>query len=168
MRWPCPQLPPARRLPITGSLTALLAVLALSGCASIMHGTTQQIGVSSAPTGARVVVDGNQRGITPIVLDLERKRIHSISVQADGYQPFEMALTRSTSGWVWGNIVFGGLIGLAVDAATGGLYKLSPETVSAELQRSGVEWSDDEGALFVRLLSAQDVSAERIGTLVRE
>ena len=151
-----------------GWAVIVFTVMTTAGCASIMHGTTQQIGVSSSPTGARVFVNGNQGGVTPAVLNLSRKSIHTISLQSDGYEPFEMALTRSVSGWVWGNIVFGGIIGLAVDASTGGLYKLSPEQVGAELRRDGVEWSTDEDLLFVRLLSREDAELERIGTLVRE
>ncbi len=46
-----------------------------------------------------------------------------------------MALNRKVSVWVWGNIVFGGLIGLPIDALTGGLYKIEPDVVSAELIR---------------------------------
>jgi hypothetical protein len=38
------------------------------------------------------------------------------------------------SGWIWGNLAFGGLIGLAVDFGTGGGYQLSPESLSAPLQ----------------------------------
>jgi hypothetical protein len=37
-----------------------------------------------------------------------------------------------TSTWEWGNIIFAGLIGLAVDAWTGGMYELSQDKVSAE------------------------------------
>jgi hypothetical protein len=29
-----------------------------------------------------------------------------------GYQPIDLALTGSVSGWVWGNVAFGGLTGL--------------------------------------------------------
>jgi heptaprenylglyceryl phosphate synthase len=50
-----------------------------------------------------------------------------------GYQPIDLTLTRSVSGWVWGNIAIGGLIGLAVDAIDGGMYKLSPDQLSATL-----------------------------------
>lgn len=163
-----PQRSPVPGRKRLGWAVIAITVLTTTGCASIMHGTTQQIGVSSSPTGATVLVNGNQRGVTPAVLDLSRKSIHTISLQSDGYEPFEMALTRSVSGWVWGNIVFGGIIGLAVDAGTGGLYKLSPEQVGAELRREGVEWSADEDLLFVRLLSVEDRELERIGTLVRE
>jgi hypothetical protein len=48
-----------------------------------------------------------------------------------------MQLHRGTSGWVWGNIVFGGLIGLVVDASTGAMYKLTPEQVHAQFQVAG-------------------------------
>ncbi len=51
----------------------------------------------------------------------------------NGYQTFDATLTREASGWVWGNIVFGGLIGLAVDAIDGGFYNLTPKEVKAAL-----------------------------------
>lgn len=87
----------------------------------------------------------------------------------DGYQPLEMGLTRSVSGWVWGNIVFGGIIGLAVDAITGGLYKLSPEQVSAQLQRAGGDAAADGGdALVLTVILRPGPGMERVGTLQRE
>jgi hypothetical protein len=33
------------------------------------------------------------------------------------------------SGWVWGNIAFGGLIGLGVDFISGGAYQLYPDNL---------------------------------------
>jgi hypothetical protein len=80
-----------------------------------------------------------------------------------------MGLTRSVSGWVWGNIVFGGIIGLAVDAITGGLYKLSPEQVSAQLQRAGGDAAADGGdALVLTVILRPGPGMERVGTLQRE
>jgi hypothetical protein len=37
---------------------------------------------------------------------------------------------------VWANLVFGGIPGLAVDAITGGLYKVAPEEVTATLKEA--------------------------------
>lgn len=156
----------ALRAPVALALLASLAFLA--GCASIMHGTTQQIAVSSSPTGAQVSVNGMQHGITPVIADLKRKDGHIIKVTLDGYQPFEMGLTRSTSGWVWGNIVFGGIIGLAVDAMTGGLYKLAPEQVSAQLQRADLQTAEGSEVLLVTVMLRPVVGMERVGQLVRE
>lgn len=155
-------------LPAALALALLLQLLVLTGCASIMHGTTQQIAVSSSPTGAQVSVNGTQRGTTPVIADLKRKDNHVIRVTLDGYAPYEMALTRSTSGWVWGNLVFGGLPGLAVDAITGGLYKLSPEQVSAELARADLQVAEGGDVLVVTVVLRPEAGMERIGTLVRE
>lgn len=104
-----------------------------AGCGTIIHGTTQQIAITSVPTGAAVMVDTTAYGDTPVTVELRRKDRHIIRIMLEGYQPFELVTRRSTSGWVWGNIIFGGLIGLVVDASTGGMYKLSPEQVEATL-----------------------------------
>ena len=40
-----------------------------------------------------------------------------------------MTLTPHLSGWAFGKIVFGGFIGLAVDAISGGLYQFTPDQV---------------------------------------
>ena len=149
-------------------LFVLSSLPLLVGCASIIHGTTQQIGISSSPTGAEVTVDGMQHGITPVVVDLKRKDTHTIHVTLDGYQPFEIPLTRSVSGWVWGNLVFGGIPGLAIDAITGGLYKLAPEQVSAQLQRSQFSVADGGDMLLVTVVMHPSPGMQRIGTLVPE
>ena len=161
-----------RPLTFTPALAASLALaclLLLAGCASIMHGTTQQVSVASSPTGAQLSVNGMTMGTTPVIADLKRKDNPIIRVSLDGYQPFEMGLTRSVSGWVWGNIVFGGIPGLAIDAITGGLYKLSPEQVSAQLQRTDGDLAVEGGdALVLTVILRPAPGMERVGTLQRE
>jgi len=102
-------------------LVAVLAAasLGLLACATILHGSSQDVGIASQPTGASVTVDNQMLGHTPVVAKLKRKDKHTIAVALDGYQPFEVTTTRSTSGWVWGNIVFGGLIGLQDPSGAG-------------------------------------------------
>jgi hypothetical protein len=114
----------------------VLLLFFTSACASIINGARQDIGVSSSPTGADVTIDNAPSGKTPVVAKLTRRDNHIIKLELAGYQPYEITLTRSVSGWVWGNIVFGGLIGLAIDAVSGGLYYLSPEQVTTSLAKS--------------------------------
>lgn len=142
--------------------------LLLTGCASIVNGSTQPVSFISTPAAARVIVDGNPIGSTPVVHALSRKKLHAVRFELDGYQPYEMALSRSVSGWVWGNIVFGGLIGLAVDAGTGGMYKLSPEQVSANLSQRTAKAETIGDGLFITLVMQPDPSWEKIGQLDRE
>jgi PEGA domain-containing protein len=115
---------------------AALGVLVLSNlgaCATVIHGGRQDVGISSTPTGALVRVDGTEAGRTPVILPLVRGRHHVVEVSADGYLPCSATVTRSTSGWVWGNLFIGGLIGLGMDALSGAMWQLDPESIYCDL-----------------------------------
>jgi len=131
-----------------------------------MHGTTQQIGVSSSPSGAKVTVNGQQKGKTPVILDLKRGENHVLKIELDGYLPYETTLTKKVSGWVWGNVVAGGLIGLAVDAISGGLYNLTPEQVQANLAK-GAQMQLDENGLYVMTTFEVDPEWTKVGQLAK-
>jgi hypothetical protein len=151
------------------ALAAIVAAaLAVGGCATIMQGTRQELSVASTPTGAKVLVDGVEAGTTPVVAKLERKDKHVLRLQLDGYLPYELAMSRATSGWVWGNIVFGGLVGLAVDAITGGLYKLKPEEVNATLSQATAAVGRNGSNLVVAVVLRPKPQWERVGVLLRE
>lgn len=129
------------------------AVLLLTSCASIIHGTKQNLSVSSMPSGAKVFVKGVHMATTPAVIELSRKESNIIlRFEKEGYEPVEVALNRSVDGWIWGNIVFGGLIGLAVDFIDGAAYKLSPSEVNAvltELRKQGVSLNPSKDTIVV-------------------
>jgi uncharacterized protein YceK len=145
-----------------GITVAILIV----GCASIMHGTRQNIGISSSPTGASVTIDNVPHGITPVIADLKRKDNHIVKIEMKGYKPFEATLTRKVSGWVVGNILFGGLIGLAVDAITGGLYNLTPDQISATLLKEGVGFLYKEDSIYIMVVFKPDPGWRKIGALM--
>lgn len=129
---------------ITDSLVILVvASFVLSGCATIMHGSYQQIEVSSSPPGARVMVDSNDVGITPLSVKLKRSSEQTISVGIAGYEEAELKITHSMAGWVWGNlalIVILAPIGLGIDLISGGFYAFSVDQlyVGLEKERVGV------------------------------
>src|SRR3954464_12041409 len=151
----------------------IAAAILLSGCASIMPGTSQDVGISSTPTNALVTVDNMPVGNTPVVAKLSRKDNHIVHIAVDGYAPADLTLTRSTSGWVWGNIVFGGLIGLAVDAISGGLYNLTPNQISGQLSGGVIPQGKPPTAMitkdgiFITVVMHADPSWKRIGSLAK-
>jgi hypothetical protein len=112
-----------------------------------------------------VTVNGKELGTTPLVAKLRRKDKHAVRIEMEGYAPYEMALSRSTSGWVWGNIVFGGIPGLAVDAITGGLYKLKPEQIEGKLGESAAQVRHETDVLVVAVVLKPEAGWERIATL---
>jgi len=115
-------------------LSLILIVLFSQGCATLTQGSTQQITVTSTPTGANLVVNGLQSFRTPAVLDLARNESHQIEISLDGYHPETVQIRRVGSNMVAGNIIAGGLIGLAVDYSSGAAYRLVPEVVQVTLR----------------------------------
>lgn len=111
----------------------LIAVLGLSGCATIIHGSSQAVPVSSSPLGATVIVDGQSQYTTPCEIELERKRDHLLLFTKSGYHDTTFQIKHVMSGAVAGNILAGGLIGWGVDAASGAQFKLIPPTVHVTL-----------------------------------
>lgn len=152
---------------IRHGIVALLVLISVVGCATIMHGANQDVGISSTPSGALITVNNVSHGTTPTITKLKREDNHIVRIELEGYQPFEATLTKSVSGWVWGNIVFGGLIGLAVDAISGGIYNLSPEQLTATLSKTDVAFVPKKDTLYVTLVREPEASWKRISTLTQ-
>ena len=121
------------------ALIALAALFSLSGCASIMEGSsTQEIKFNSVPEGASVTVftkygEVAATGRTPTVLALDRAggfmegEIYTILIRKRGYEAQEITLESLPNGWYAGNVILGGLVGLlVVDPYTGAMFKLEP------------------------------------------
>lgn len=124
-------------------MRTVIALLLIAGmtanCASIAHGTRQDISVQSNPTGADVVVKCAKDAPfnappTPTEITLKRNRGGCvITVSKEGYEPRSFRLTRQLSGWYLANILIGGVIGLIIDAADGAMFNLSPKQIVAML-----------------------------------
>lgn len=128
-------------------LVGLGYTLTFTGCATIMHGRHQDIGIASTPSGATAKVDGTTV-ITPSTLHLKRNRSYSVQIEKEGYEPGGATFTSHLSGWLWGNVFFGGLVGLLVDFITGGAKKITPDntavTLVKKIDEQGVSGIDKE------------------------
>ena len=143
----------------------IAVAMILAGCATIMHGSRQNINFLSTPEGATVKIDGVNVGITPVAKELSRKSEHTVEIILDGYEPFEMMIEQRVSGWLFGNIIFGGIPGLIIDLATGGLFNLTPEQVKAELSEARLAHLYKENTLYVAVTLNPDPSWEKVGQL---
>src|SRR5579862_7401763 len=104
----------------------VISVLAvgLSGCASIIKGGTQDIAISTPPTAGALCSLSNSAGnwqiSTPGSLSVERSATDiKIQCSKDGYDKATAVIPSHFNGWLIGNLVFGGLIGIIIDASTG-------------------------------------------------
>jgi len=119
----------------------LLMICGLSGCASIVGGTHQHLSVEArsggqSVQGANCTVTNNrgtQSVTTPGTVTVRRDS-SPLDVQCvkDG-APVGSQMTYATvRGMVWGNILFGGLIGLIVDFGNGAAHHY-PNMISVML-----------------------------------
>lgn len=122
-----------------------LSLCALStGCASITTGQNQSLSVEThaegkAVPGATCKLE-NDKGTwyanspgTAVV----RRSYNDLNVRCekDGHEPGVTAAKSSTKGMAFGNILFGGVIGAAVDVGSGAAYDY-PSIISVELGRN--------------------------------
>lgn len=125
-------------------VAAVTAMVVVQGCASIVGESRYPVAISSAPPGAAFeITDKNgtvlHNGNTPSTVTLKSGKgyfsgqTYTLNFKKEGYPDKSIKLNSSLSGWYWGNILIGGLIGmLIVDPLTGAMYKL-PEAASADM-----------------------------------
>jgi hypothetical protein len=83
--------------------------------------------------GAKIIVDGKEKGETPVELVLKRKQDHLIRIELDGYDPYEISIGRKKTPWksIVGNLIIGGLpAGMVAERVWG-------ETVSKDKPLTG-------------------------------
>ena len=146
----------------------MAASLMLTSCATIIKGSKQEFQITSNPSQATVYVNESSIGKTPITTKLARKEKNTkIKLTLEGYKDVEIPLKREGNGWVWGNIVFGGLIGLIVDLSDGAMYKLTPEQINAELAKNVAFNSKGDGA-YIGVTMDADPSWQKVGYVERK
>jgi len=133
-----------------------LVVLCTPGCASVVHGRTQLIAITSEPSGADVFLDEQQVGVTPLQLDVSRRPPHVLRFEKEGFAAQNIALKRGTSALLIADVAYAanpmaaqglddpsqwpGLIVQAlafligIDYLTGAAFTL-PAAINATLQR---------------------------------
>ncbi len=153
-------------LPIKKRFIFLLAPLFFfSNCALIIHGSRQKMVITCEPKVAAVFINGVSKGNTPLDIRLQRRKHHLIRIELDGYKPYEVQLKRKLDPWIFGNIVFGGLIGIAIDLGTGSVYKLSPKEIYPELTPQRPLSGEPSDSIFITITLQPSPEWEKIGQL---
>jgi hypothetical protein len=159
-----------------GPLSAALIGMSLfaSGCASIVHSGNRTITINSEPPGATASVRTEEGEIvhaqkTPCTVSLEPKRgyfkgqSYVLRLEMPGYESTEVPLKATLSGWYFGNLIFGGLIGmLAVDPNTGAMWNIEPSKVERKLNSSQAEVIKNKTG-FVVVLASELTEKEKAG-----
>ena len=109
-----------------GRLMLVVGLMAMTAaCATVVGGTSQDVLIESEPRGAECRLDrlGSSIGLvrpTPGRINVSRSKDSVIvSCNLDGYEQSNEVLVSSFTGATLGNILIGGLVGVAIDAASG-------------------------------------------------
>jgi hypothetical protein len=97
---------------------------AAGGCASITNGTSQSINVNSDPGEADCTLTRDGRELAtvktpaPVKVKRESRTIH-VLCKKEGFRDGETSMDARFETATLGNLILGGVVGLAVDAASG-------------------------------------------------
>ena len=120
--------------------TTILTLGCLAGCSSIVSKSEYAVTVASTPSNANFTItnkagDAVQSGMTPSTITLKSSsgyfagESYTIKLTKEGYSPKTYTLKSSIDGWYFGNLLFGGLIGMIIiDPLTGAMYNLPART----------------------------------------
>lgn len=124
-----------KRIPALASVAAL--VLVQAGCGTLFGGSSQEVSIASSPGSAEVEFDHVNRTVTtPAEIELKRKNSYQLTFTKEGYETETASIENSLRGGILAlDILFTGLVGVAVDAGTGAWNSLSPENLSVKLEK---------------------------------
>jgi len=122
-------------------VTIISLVLVLSiflGCGAILNGTSKNIEIQSAPSGASITGDpvvGDYT--TPTSIKLQRKHEYILTFTKEGYEPATARIDKNLRAGILilDILITPFLVGVIVDAATGAWFNLSPDNVTVSLTK---------------------------------
>jgi hypothetical protein len=116
-------------------LIVLFSIIFFNSCATIFKGSHEDVEFASEPSGAKVYINGEYIGKTPLEIPLLSEINYEIEFNKSGYETKKAYITSKVgAGWVILDVV-GGLIPILIDAATGDWYGLSQDNVNAILEK---------------------------------
>lgn len=116
-------------------LSILVLAMFVSGCATVLDGSSQAVTFDSSPNGARIFVNGVEVGTTPLSMQMRRSRNTMILAKKDGYEDQQLVLQTTINGNFWRNLMTGGIVGSTVDYLSDAMIEYSPNRYYISLNR---------------------------------
>jgi len=132
-------------------------------CATIVRGSSQEVRINSSPADATVIINGEEKGKTPLTLTLKRNKTYQIVFKKEGFKDLTVNIDKQFKfvPTIIGNIFSWGIIGIVVDLANGSAYQLTPEQVDVTLAKLGtslnIPKSNSKNELTVIFLTKDDL-----------
>jgi hypothetical protein len=127
-----------------------LLLVCTTGCATIISGRTQDVRFNSIPSGADVTLNNGAKTVTPGMLTLKRRGEYTATFTKESFPDRQVELKDGGNWWVLGNVLFGGLIGIIIDVATGAIHRIVPGDVIMDMANGTAISLDDYEKLIAK------------------
>ncbi len=118
----------------TSAMLLTIAVISASGCATIVKGTSQPVTVNTDPEGAVCTLSRGGETVavinpTPETITVDKNSLAiTVLCQKEGFEDNTGTLASESEAMsVIGNMLFGGMIGTAIDAGSGADRRYPPK-----------------------------------------
>lgn len=158
-------------------LTVLVFTLPIlfSSCATIFGKSSYPVSISTNPKGANISITDKKskevyKGTSPATVTLKSgagyfsKAEYQVKITAPGFGEQIIPVNYKLNGWYFGNLLFGGLIGmLIVDPATGAMWKLQTPPIYVTLDKLTETVTEPT----LKIIDIKDVSESMKSNMIR-
>lgn len=120
--------------------------LGLSGCSTVTRGLDNDVAFISTPPGASMTTDTGLSCTTPCRLEIRRNQEFSATFNLEGFEaqtvPVGTRVATAGAAGFAGNLLAGGIVGMAVDASTGATLEHYPNPVTVTFGTAETETLD--------------------------
>ena len=157
------------------ALLVVLVPLLFSGCATIFGKSAYPVSIRTTPAGATVSITDKKskevyKGTSPATVTLKSgagyfsKAEYKVKITAPGFGQQIIPVNYKLNGWYFGNLLFGGLIGmLNVDPATGAMWKLQTPPIYVTLDKLTETVTEPT----LKIIDIKDVSESMKSNMIR-
>ena len=144
---------------------AVLPLLALGACATIVEGGDQTVTVVTDPAGATCTLTREGAAVGAVnptpgsVVVKKSKEDVSIVCEKEGHLDSTAKLTSDFQTMTLGNVLIGGVIGVAVDSASGAMHEY-PDSITVVLTPEGFASEEARDAFFDRRKARIEADSE--------
>ena len=157
------------------ALSLTTAVL-LSSCASIVSKSSYPVHIRTNPAGATVSITDKKgkevyKGQSPATVTLKSgagffsKAEYQVKLSSPSFADKVIPINYKLNGWYFGNLLFGGIVGmLIIDPATGAMWRIQDPVIDEQLVKATASVSTVPSLNIVEI---KDVAKELKAQLVR-
>lgn len=162
---------------LTLTVFMLITSIFVSNCATIVSKSSYPVSIDCNPKETQVSITDKKgkeifKGVTPTAIRLKSgagffsRAEYQVRLSAKGYDEKIIPITFKLNGWYFGNIIFGGVIGmLIIDPASGAMWRI--EKQSQEIYETLTKSTASTKEPTLRIIDLNDLPENMKKDLVR-